>query len=118
MIARRESCLHAKEADELDTAGRIRAAREALGLTQQELGREIGVTSQHISRIEGSRVAPSVDLVVKLAQALGITTDFLLTGADRVPADLKAAIRAEQGLTPRSKRALLVLLDELRGNNR
>lgn len=97
----------------MDVGAQIRAAREPLGLTQQELAREVGVSSQHISRIEGGRVAPSLELLVRIARRLGVSTDRLLTGKDRTTADLGGAIRAQKDLTPRAKRALITLTEEL-----
>jgi transcriptional regulator with XRE-family HTH domain len=53
--------------------GRARARREALKLTQDELAHELGVTHQHVSRIESDQAAPSLDLLVKLSHRLGVT---------------------------------------------
>jgi transcriptional regulator with XRE-family HTH domain len=36
----------------------VRKKREALGLNQAELAKELGVTHQHVSRIELEQVAP------------------------------------------------------------
>jgi transcriptional regulator with XRE-family HTH domain len=86
-----------------------------LELTQEELARSVGVTHQHVSRIEGGLAAPSLDLVVRLSQALGVTTDFLLTGDDRPAVDVVGAIRGEPALSASAKRHLLGLIQELRG---
>ncbi|HLH13823.1 MAG TPA: helix-turn-helix transcriptional regulator, partial [Solirubrobacteraceae bacterium] len=93
---------------------RLRERREALGLTQQALAEELGVTHQHVSRLESGRAMPSLDLVVRLAARFGITTDELLTGAERAPADLAGAIRADPKLSGVAKRHLIGLVDELR----
>ncbi len=61
----------------------VRRTREALELKQQDLADQVGVTSQHISRIELDQVAPSVQTLLKLSQTLGVTTDYLLTGRER-----------------------------------
>ncbi len=93
---------------------RARAKREALGQTQQELADAVGVTHQHISRIESGQASPSIDLVVRLASTFGVTTDELLTGADRVPVDVLGAIRGDRQLSAAAKRHLMGLLKELR----
>lgn len=98
----------------VEIGSRIRGKRETLGLTQQALAEELGVTHQHISRVEGGHVLPSVELVVRLAARLGVTTDELLTGADRAPADLAGAIRGDPSLSSGVKRHLIGLVAELR----
>lgn len=49
-----------------------------LGLSQKKLAELCGVTQQFIQRIEKGKVYPSIKTVVKLAAALGTTTDALL----------------------------------------
>jgi transcriptional regulator with XRE-family HTH domain len=95
--------------------GRVRARRESLKLTQDELARELGVTHQHVSRIESDQAAPSLDLLVKLSHRLGVSTDHLLTEQDTATADITGAIRAEPRLSPAAKRHLIGLVSELRG---
>lgn len=55
----------------------IKAARKKLGLTQEELAYQIGVTSQAVSRWESGVGMPDISLVVPLAQVLAISTDAL-----------------------------------------
>jgi transcriptional regulator with XRE-family HTH domain len=94
---------------------RVRARRKALGLTQNELALELGVTHQHISRIEGGLAVPSLELLVGLSRKLGVTADHLLTGRDSTPLDVTGAIRSEPRLSASAKRNLIRLIDELRG---
>ena len=95
--------------------GRVRARRKSLKLTQDELARELGVTHQHVSRIESDQAAPSLDLLVLLSHRLGVSTDHLLTGQDIATADIAGAIRAEPHLSAAAKRHLIGLVNELRG---
>ena len=97
-----------------DIGQHVHNRREALELKQQDLADEVGVTSQHISRIELNQAAPSVATLLKLGQTLGVTTDYLLTGRDTVPLDATGAIRAEADISPTAKRHLIGVLDELR----
>jgi transcriptional regulator with XRE-family HTH domain len=92
----------------------VRRTREALDLKQQDLADQVGVTSQHISRIELDQTAPSVQTLLKLSQTLGVTTDYLLTGRERAPLDATGAIRAEPKISPAAKRHLIGVLNELR----
>jgi transcriptional regulator with XRE-family HTH domain len=93
---------------------RIRERREVLGLTQQELADHLGVTHQHVSRIEGEQALPSLDLVVRLAQFFGWSTDQLLTGRPGAVPDILGAIRADDRLPATIKRHLVALVEALR----
>lgn len=57
---------------------KLRAAREAAGMTQQELAEKIGVQQRDISRWENCRREPGVLTVKKMAQALGCSMDNLV----------------------------------------
>jgi transcriptional regulator with XRE-family HTH domain len=49
-------------------------------MTQADLARRASVTPSYLSRLEGAKVAPGIDMVERLAAALGITpTDLLPT---------------------------------------
>jgi DNA-binding XRE family transcriptional regulator len=50
---------------------KVKALREALGYTQDEFGKLIGVTKQAISLWEAGTVAPNLDSLVKIASATG-----------------------------------------------
>lgn len=47
-------------------------------LKQADLARMCGVSQQFINRIEKGKSSPSITTLVKLANALGVTTDVLL----------------------------------------
>lgn len=49
----------------------LRSKREAAGLTQEELGRKIGVSRQAISMLESSINRPTVETAKKLGEVLG-----------------------------------------------
>jgi transcriptional regulator with XRE-family HTH domain len=57
---------------------RIAIARRAARLSQIELGRAIGVSSQTISNWENARYLPDASNVVALVKVLGCTSDFVL----------------------------------------
>jgi transcriptional regulator with XRE-family HTH domain len=95
----------------------VRKIRKALELKQQNLADEVGVTAQHISRIELDQATPSVETLLRLSRALGVTTDYLLTGRDIAPLDMTGAIRAEPGISPTAKRHLIGVLNELRATS-
>jgi transcriptional regulator with XRE-family HTH domain len=63
---------------------RIRRIRKSLKLTQQELGRQLGLTKVSVARYEAGRV-PRVELLRKISQLGGVTVSWLLQGQDGAP---------------------------------
>lgn len=59
---------------------RIRAAREAAGISQTELAERIGVRAHTMWRYEAGRMRPGPDALVGIAKAVGVTPEYLLTG--------------------------------------
>lgn len=56
---------------------RMKAARAGKDLSQAELADKVGVSRQTISAIEKGNYNPSVNLCIKICQALGKTLDDL-----------------------------------------
>lgn len=50
----------------------IKRKRLALGISQNKLAKEVGITQTFLSEIESGRKAPSVEVLFKLCQALDI----------------------------------------------
>lgn len=72
-------------------AARLRELRHSMGLTQAELARQADVTVSYVSKLESGATAPGIDLVDRLARALGTTgRDLQPTTA---PPDTQAALR-------------------------
>lgn len=55
----------------------IKTARKKMGLTQEELASQLGVTAQAVSRWESEVGMPDISMVVPLAQTLSVSTDTL-----------------------------------------
>ena len=53
----------------------IRALREAAGLTQVDLARQIGVTRQTLIAVEQERYSPSLELAFQIARVFGVGLD-------------------------------------------
>lgn len=85
-------------------------------VTQKELAQALGMTPQHISAIEQDKGAPSLSLLLKLAEELGVSTDYLLSGKEGIITDIIPAIKADKSLKLKVKRALMVLVEELRSS--
>ena len=63
---------------------RIHQLRSALGWSQVELARQLNVSKQTVSNWENDNIQPSIDMLVRLADAFGVTTDYLL-GREETP---------------------------------
>lgn len=57
---------------------RVRTRRKQLGYSQHELADMSGVLQNQISRYEADANMPTSDVIVKLAKALNVTSDWLL----------------------------------------
>lgn len=66
---------------------RLREARVAVGLTQEQLGFELGVTKSSVSAWENGRETPGFKLLELLRQTLGRSLDELICGTPAVAAD-------------------------------
>ena len=59
---------------------RIAALRKETGLSQAELAQRLQISASAMGMYEQGRREPSAQMLVELAQTLGVTTDYLLTG--------------------------------------
>ena len=59
---------------------RIAALRKEAGLSQAELAEKLQISASAMGMYEQGRREPSAQMLVSLAQTLGVTTDYLLTG--------------------------------------
>jgi transcriptional regulator with XRE-family HTH domain len=63
------------------TGARIRAARQAMGLSQDELAAAVGVTRSAVAQWETGRAGLVGGNLARVSDILGIPLAFLLTGA-------------------------------------
>ena len=56
----------------------IRNARKATGWTLYRLSKETGITEGHLSKIESGEIAPRVDMMQRITQALDVRVSFPL----------------------------------------
>lgn len=69
----------------------IRARRRILGLTMKQLANIVGVTEAAISHYETGRREPDNDMLLRIANALGVTVDYLIGRENQLsPAQEKA----------------------------
>ena len=65
-------------------SARIKELRIANNYSQVDLANALSVTKQSVSNWENSNIQPSVDILIKLADFFGVTTDYML-GRDKIP---------------------------------
>lgn len=59
---------------------RIKELRKQMGLRQEDLAQQLGVTRQTINAIENNKYDPTLTLAFHLAGVLGTTVDELFLG--------------------------------------
>jgi putative transcriptional regulator len=65
-----------------ESGARVKAARNAAGLTQPQLAERVGVGRATVARIEAGEVSPSVAVALAIARELGESVERLF-GGDR-----------------------------------
>ncbi|MBQ7794929.1 MAG: helix-turn-helix transcriptional regulator [Clostridia bacterium] len=63
---------------------RIKELRLAMNYSQVELASKLSVTKQTVSNWENDNIQPSIDVLIKLSNFFGVSTDYLL-GRDDIP---------------------------------
>ena len=59
---------------------RIQKARNAMGLTQDNLSEKIGVSTNYLSKVEGGHERPNLELLGKISASADVSLTKLLTG--------------------------------------
>src|SRR6266705_1819258 len=88
---------------------RLRLARQARGLSQQQLAGVAGVTRQAVSAVESGHSDPSLRVALGLARALGMTVEELFGPGDLGDPVLARPVAAVSG--PGSRVALATVGD-------
>lgn len=105
---------------------RLVAARRARAMTQTQLAEKVGTTQKSISYYEAAGGQPTGELVSKLAQVLGTTSDYLLGLSDSASDSVEPS-RSQSGderrlwrrfrqlvnLPEKDRRAVLRMLDTM-----
>jgi transcriptional regulator with XRE-family HTH domain len=90
----------------------IISLRKKNSLSQSDLGKVIGTSGDIIGRYERDEVKPSIDVVIKIADALNVSIDFLV-GKTEIELDKQTMKRIEEiGRLPKdSKNFVYNLVD-------
>lgn len=79
-------------------AERLAEVRQLRRLNQSELARKAGLQPSAIAHFEGKRRKPSFANILALANALGVSSDYLIGNADNIEG-ATTAFRNEEKLT-------------------
>lgn len=63
---------------------RIGELRTAIGWSQVDLAKRLGVAKQTVSNWENENIQPSIEMLVRLSKLFGVSTDYLL-GLEQLP---------------------------------
>jgi transcriptional regulator with XRE-family HTH domain len=99
----------------MDFGKRMAALRKARAMTQVVLADKVGCHVTMIRRYEANETQPTLDVIRKLAIALGVSADTLVFDAkERGPDDdLRLQFEALSQFTPEEKAIVRVLLESL-----
>ncbi len=69
-------------------SARIKELRTSHGLTQVEFAKALSVSKQAVSNWENNNIQPSIDMLIKIADYFGVSTDYLLGRGDTPSLDI------------------------------
>lgn len=94
-----------------EMGSRIMERRKKLGLTQEALAEMSELTTQFVSYAESGKRGMRPENLMKVAAALGVSTDYLLTG-DIIDKDKLLLSEKLDKLTPQQVRIVENVIDE------
>ncbi len=84
--------MKAKKPINVEVGRRVKMAREAAGLTQENFSEMIGLGVKHVTAIECGAAGVSLSTLVKMSTLLSIPADYLLFDpSDTAPSDERTA---------------------------
>ena len=93
---------------------RLTLIRRRMKLSQSDLGRKIGINGDTYGKYERGEVRPSIEVAVKIAQALEVSLDYLTGNSDvELDKDIMSRVQAISKLNEKDKRLFIIALDTL-----
>jgi len=90
----------------------ISSLRKKNKISQNELGKKVGTSGDIIGRYERNEVSPSIDVVIKIADILGVSIDYLVGKTDiELDNNILKRIVEIQKLPEEEKKSILFNLD-------
>lgn len=84
------------ELDYTNLGKRISKRREQIKIKQNALAEAIGISNNYLSSIERGKEKPSLEILVRICNALHVTPDYLLMGnmySNNVPQNITDGLR-------------------------
>lgn len=82
--------------DYINIGKRIRYRREKMKLYQNVLADKVGISNNYLSSIERGKEKPSLEILIKICNALSVTPDYILMGnmhSNNVPQNITDSLR-------------------------
>ena len=101
--------------DQVALGKRIKAARERVGMTQEDLAAAVDYSVDHVSVVERGVKPPKLEKLVAIANVLNVGTDELLQDSLHAATMLRATELSERlkTLSPDGQRKVMNVLDAL-----
>ena len=93
---------------------RLTQVRKRKNLSQADIGKKIGINGDAYGRYERNEVRPTIEMALKIAQALDVSLDYL-TGSTDLELDKNAVNRIQElsKLSEKDQDYIYVTLDAL-----
>lgn len=92
----------------------ITSLRKAKDLSQGQLGKKVGTSGDIIGRYERDEVKPSIEVIIKIADALEVSIDFLVGKTDfEIDKDTLRRIQDVSALPADEKKQVFMVIDAL-----
>lgn len=94
-------------------ADRLSFARKQKKIRQADLGKMVGTSGDIIGKYERGENTPSIEVAAKIADALGVTLDYLIKDGEyeQIDEDTLKRLKEVQKLSPEDKAHVFALLD-------
>lgn len=79
--------------DPVETGKRIKAIREAKGMTQMKFAEKLNISRSYMNKIEKGTKTASIDLLIEIAVYGGISLDYLVLGQSLAAVQVKENIQ-------------------------
>lgn len=100
---------------------KIKAIRESKQLSKNQLAKIAGISQSYVSDLESGKKNPTVEILEKICDALGITVIDLLSFPDtpedklsKLPPDLSQWLKVGKDLSPEQRKVLLEAIKVLK----
>lgn len=104
----------------MSLAENIKKIRKKKGWSQKELGEMIGSHLSHINRIETGKQNPSLEVLIKLADALEVSIDGLVRGSEEDFKEIRIEdknmaerIKLLNTMDPEDRKAVIRVIDAM-----